>query len=294
MVPLFVPGGTRKAAISVMLLTVSPHVQALVLKGELRIAGLVLATVWALGTFLIVGLLPYFPLLAGLLFFGQFVATYLTRTAGKYAYAGVQMGLVLPMLVVAPRAEFGSLTPAVQRLEGVLLGNLLVNARIEPDFGRSGQMIFPAVPVAHDEELAGMGHVVLHLREHLPSTPDPFGTRHDLNRAVGIPYQDTLTFFNDVEEHARFSQMVGAIEAGTTFSIAVHGISRSPEASFVLVDGLYQRLLGRSASGDSGAGVLVQELESGVTEEQVIASIAGSQEFYNRAAALTNTGTPFD
>jgi uncharacterized membrane protein YccC len=111
-----------KAAISVMLLTVTPHVQAMILKGELRIAGAFLGTVWALGMFLVVGLLPHFPLLAGLLFLGQFVAAYLTQSVGKYAYAGVQMGLVLPMLVVAPRAEFGSLTPAVERLEGILLG----------------------------------------------------------------------------------------------------------------------------------------------------------------------------
>ena len=83
---------------------------------------MLLATVWSLGIFLVVGLLPHFLLLAGLLFLGQFVAAYLTQTAGKYAYAGLQMGLVLPMVVVAPRTEFGSLTPAVQRLEGVLLG----------------------------------------------------------------------------------------------------------------------------------------------------------------------------
>jgi uncharacterized membrane protein YccC len=112
----------EKAAISVMLLTVTPHVQAMVLKGELRLAGAFLATGWALGIFLVVGLLPHLLLLAGLLFLGQFVAAYLTRTAGEYAYAGVQMGLVLPLLVVAPPAEFGSLTPAVQRLEGILLG----------------------------------------------------------------------------------------------------------------------------------------------------------------------------
>jgi uncharacterized membrane protein YccC len=112
----------EKAAVSVMMLTVTPHVQAMVLKGELRIAGAILASVWALGTFLVVGVLPHFPLLAGLLFLGQFTAAYLTRTAGEYAYVGVQMGLVLPMLVVAPPTEFGSLTPAVQRLEGILLG----------------------------------------------------------------------------------------------------------------------------------------------------------------------------
>ena len=94
----------------------------MILKGELRVAGLLLATAWSLGIFLVVGLLPHFLLLAGLLFLGQFVATYLTQTAGKYAYAGLQMGLVLPLVVVAAPAEFGSFTPAVQRLEGVLLG----------------------------------------------------------------------------------------------------------------------------------------------------------------------------
>jgi hypothetical protein len=112
----------EKAAISVMLLTVSPHLQAMILKGELRIAGLLLATVWALVIFLFVGLVPHFPLLAGMLFLGQFVADYLTRTAGKYSYVGLQMGLVLPLIVVGPRSEFGSLIPAIQRLEGVLLG----------------------------------------------------------------------------------------------------------------------------------------------------------------------------
>ncbi len=113
---------TEKAAISVMLLTVAPHLQALIQKGELRLAGLLLALAWSLVTFLLVSLLPYFLLLAGLLFLGQFLATYLTRTAGTSAYAGLQMGLVLPLVVVAPRAEFGSLTPAVQRLEGILVG----------------------------------------------------------------------------------------------------------------------------------------------------------------------------
>jgi hypothetical protein len=112
----------EKSAISVMLLTVTPHVQALILKGELRIAGALLGSIWALGTFVLVGLAPSILLLALLLFLGQFVAAYQTRTTGKYAYAGVQMGLVLPMLVVAAPNEFGSFTPVIQRLEGILLG----------------------------------------------------------------------------------------------------------------------------------------------------------------------------
>jgi hypothetical protein len=110
------------AAISVILLTVTPHLQALLLKGELRIAGLALGTLWSLGTFLLVNVVPYFPLLVALIFLGQLIATYMTRTAGTYAYAGLQMGLVIPLVVVAPPSEFGSITPAVERLEGVLLG----------------------------------------------------------------------------------------------------------------------------------------------------------------------------
>lgn len=126
----------EKAAISVMMLTVTPHVQAMILKGELRIAGALLATAWGIITFILVGLLPHLPLLAAMLFLGQLLAAYVTRTSTRYSYAGLQMGLVLPMLIVAPRADFGSLTPAVQRLEGILLGLItsIVVAVLWPSF----------------------------------------------------------------------------------------------------------------------------------------------------------------
>jgi uncharacterized membrane protein YccC len=144
----------EKAAISVMLLTVTPHVQAMILKGELRLAGAFLAVGWAVGTFLVVGLVPRLLVLAVLLFLGQFVAAYLTRTVGKYAYAGVQMGLVLPMLVVAPPAEFGSFTPAVQRLEGILLGLVasVVVAGLWPRFPLADR-VAPAPPPVFPGEM---------------------------------------------------------------------------------------------------------------------------------------------
>ncbi len=64
------------------------------------------------------------------------------------------------------------------------------------------------------------------------------------------------------------------------------------DADTVLVDGLYQRLLGRSAKNDPGAQGWVNGLLAGMTEEQVITGIASSSEFYSRAAALVNSGTP--
>jgi hypothetical protein len=71
----------------------------------------------------------------------------------------------------------------------------------------------------------------------------------------------------------------------------VKGIGGSPEAFSVLVDGLYQRLLGRSATGDAGSSAWVKALLSGKTEEQVIAGIAGSPEFFDRATQLASTGS---
>jgi uncharacterized membrane protein YccC len=143
----------EKAAISVMLLTVSPHVQAMIQKGELRIVGLVLATAWSLLTFLLMGVTPGFVLLAVLLFLGQLVATYLTRTIGEYSYAGLQMGLVLPLIVVAPRSEFGNLEPAIQRLEGIVLGlaaSVLV-AGLWPRFPRAAAAPVPPPPASPGE-----------------------------------------------------------------------------------------------------------------------------------------------
>jgi hypothetical protein len=65
--------------------------------------------------------LPYFPLLAVLLFLGMFLGGYLARVGGDRAYAGVQMGLVLPMVLVVPPADCGNLSLATNRLIGVVI-----------------------------------------------------------------------------------------------------------------------------------------------------------------------------
>jgi uncharacterized membrane protein YccC len=126
----------ENAAVSVMVLTIAPDIQSLLQKGELRIAGALLATIWALVMFLVLGFLPKFSLLAALLFIGQFLAVYGTRMGGAYSYAGLQMGIVLPMLVVAPPEQFGSLSAAFQRLEGILiaLGASLLIGGLWPRF----------------------------------------------------------------------------------------------------------------------------------------------------------------
>ncbi len=108
-------------AISVMFLIVTPDIQSLIQKGELRVAGAIMATLYALFVFLVMALEPHFILLAVLVFLGLMLASYVTHEAGSYSYAGLQMGLVLPMLIVSPPSDFGSLTTAFQRLEGIAI-----------------------------------------------------------------------------------------------------------------------------------------------------------------------------
>jgi uncharacterized membrane protein YccC len=121
---------TEAALVSVMLLTITPDIQSLLRKGELRLFGAVLGTAWALLSFL---------LLEALLFLGMFLAAYLARASRAYSYAGLQMGLVLPMVLIGPPRAFGSLQAAVGRLEGIaaaLVVSVLVGG-FWTSFGRS-------------------------------------------------------------------------------------------------------------------------------------------------------------
>lgn len=129
----------EKAVISIFLIAVAPHVQAALLKGELRVFGALLAIGWSGLTFVLVTQAPHFPVLWTLLVLGTLLAAYLTRVGGAQAYAGVQMGLVLPLLIVVPAEEFGDLQSAWQRLEGIfaaLFVTLLV-AGLWPNFPQS-------------------------------------------------------------------------------------------------------------------------------------------------------------
>lgn len=112
---------TSTTIVSVMMLTVAADLQALLLKGELRLVGALLGGGFGLFTFMLVNRVPHFPVMVGMLFLGIFLATYIARTAGAYAYAGVQMGLVFPLVVVVPGREFGDVNSAFGRIEGAII-----------------------------------------------------------------------------------------------------------------------------------------------------------------------------
>jgi hypothetical protein len=68
------------------------------------------------------------------------------------------------------------------------------------------------------------------------------------------------------------------------------GIGRTTEADNHLVNSWFVTFLGRSASSTEERG-LVQSLQTGQTEEQVLSEILGSSEFNSHAQALVSAGT---
>jgi uncharacterized membrane protein YccC len=112
---------TSTAIVSVLLLTITPDYQSLLRKGELRIAGALLAILYSVGALTLLVHRPSFALLVVLLFLGTYLAVGLAQNSDKWSYAGLQMGLVLPMILVAPHQEFGSVSGALARAGGALL-----------------------------------------------------------------------------------------------------------------------------------------------------------------------------
>ncbi|HEX4146797.1 MAG TPA: FUSC family protein [Pirellulales bacterium] len=138
---------TSTTLVSVMLLTITPDIHSLLRKGELRLTGALLAVIYAVLALLLLMRLPYFTLLAALLFLGMFLGGYLARVGGDRSYAGVQMGLVLPMVLVVPPADCGDLSRAMDRLIGVVIAiacSLLVSGVAEGLWGWGKRAPAPA------------------------------------------------------------------------------------------------------------------------------------------------------
>jgi hypothetical protein len=50
----------------------------------------------------------------------MFLAAWVTRASRTYSYAGLQMGLVLPLVLVMPLRECASIRTGLLRLEGIV------------------------------------------------------------------------------------------------------------------------------------------------------------------------------
>jgi uncharacterized membrane protein YccC len=109
-------------AVAAVILSTTADIQTMELKGALRIAAVVIGSLYCVGVLLLLSQVPSFGLLALLLFFGMFLGTYSAHVHTKYSYLGLQLGIVLGQVLVVPPDEVIDLKKAFLRLVGSLTG----------------------------------------------------------------------------------------------------------------------------------------------------------------------------
>jgi len=131
--------------ISATLLAVSPAGAGIAQKGYQRMLGALMGGFAAFVALLVLGLLPYVPLLLALVFASMFVAAYKVRTSPNYSYTFLQAGLVMPLVLLSPEGGLGTLEAGTNRMVGVLVG-LLVAELIALGWPRVGPPPRPSAP----------------------------------------------------------------------------------------------------------------------------------------------------
>lgn len=109
--------------ISALLIGVTPGgVTGLWKKAWQRALGALLAGFYAVAAMVLLAHMPRFSLLVALVFLAMFMAAYFTKTSKNNSYVFLQMGMVVPMVLIGENNEVGSIDKAIQRMIGVAVG----------------------------------------------------------------------------------------------------------------------------------------------------------------------------
>jgi hypothetical protein len=120
---LFLELPVTPTMISAMIIGITPgDALAQWKKAWQRALGAVLGGGFALVVIVLLAHKPSLLLLIVLVFFGMFLASYLTKVSQANAYAYLQMGMVVPMVLIDAQGDIGSISKAVDRLVGVAVG----------------------------------------------------------------------------------------------------------------------------------------------------------------------------
>jgi uncharacterized membrane protein YccC len=115
----------QTSMVSAVILGTTADPRALEQKSLLRAAAAALGGVYGLVALWILAVLPELALMVLLLFLALFYGSYLAQTSGTYGYIGMQLGLVVPMVLVVPAYEVADLGKAMQRLLCVVFGGFV-------------------------------------------------------------------------------------------------------------------------------------------------------------------------
>jgi uncharacterized membrane protein YccC len=123
--------------ITALLISAQANLGQATLKERLRFVAVVIGGFYGLICLIIISIFPNFLVFLLLFTLGLFVGSYIATGSERVSYAGVQTGIVLPMiLLISNGPSTGSLQIAVERFVGVIVGGaiaLIILRFIWPD-----------------------------------------------------------------------------------------------------------------------------------------------------------------
>ena len=93
----------------------------------MTVNGALLAGAFVLAAMLLLTHMPYFSLLVALVFLAMFLAAYWTKTSKNNSYVFLQMGMVVPLVLIGENGELGSVVKAIDRMIGVAVGLMVAS-----------------------------------------------------------------------------------------------------------------------------------------------------------------------
>jgi uncharacterized membrane protein YccC len=111
-----------QALITALIIAAQSNLGQATLKERLRFAAVVIAGLYGLVSLIIISLSPHFLVFLSLITLGLFIGSYITTGSERVSYAGLQTGIVLPLVMLTSNGPPLTLSIATARFVGVIVG----------------------------------------------------------------------------------------------------------------------------------------------------------------------------
>jgi uncharacterized membrane protein YccC len=170
------PGGAQ-VLIAALIVGGQANLGKSLLKWRLRLLGVVTGAVYGFSAMVIVSFFPHFPVMLCLLLIGVFIGSYVAMGDDRYSYAGLQMALVCPLVLVYEAGPPIGLGEVESRFWGALLGGVTVTVL--------GHFLWSDDPIRE-------------LRDHLGTMVAKCGERFRVLSGLGPATQESGTPLTDL------------------------------------------------------------------------------------------------
>ncbi len=272
--------------ITAVLITAAPaNIGQAHLKEKLRFLAVVIGGLYSLGVILIVSSVAHFPVFLLLLWLGLFLGAYTASGSERVAYAGFQMGVVLPLILLGTDGPPTSFSIAIQRFVGVIIGGIIalvvvhfvwpvdpmekLKERLSAAICRCG-LVFKTLLVLDKKDEGNVRSLVLSFASELPTSTSLLKDAHYVINERDLHSREYIQVIESLEiVYAELENLSKAVYSDTGNSLINQYLSfMSP--SYQSIGAVFDTLSARVKSGtnpgaDNGIDIqaLIEQVRSG-------------------------------